>query len=120
MDRRRAAVAGCVLVITAVLLGAACAARGGEGVEVVSGGVLFRVRQPSASSMAVAGDFNGWSQTTHPMVRSGAVWTCVIALPPGEHLFMYVVDGTSWMTPAHATEVVPDGFGGWNGRVVVP
>jgi hypothetical protein len=48
------------------------------------------------------------------------MWTSVIALPPGEYLFMYIVDGTSWMTPPNAAEVVPDGFGGRNGKVVVP
>ena len=105
--------------LVALMSIAACAATLREEVRVVSNGVRFQVRR-TASSIAVAGDFNGWSRTAHPMARSGEMWTCLIPLPPGEHLFMYIVDGTSWMTPPNAAEVVPDGFGGWNGKVVVP
>jgi 1,4-alpha-glucan branching enzyme len=101
------------------LLSTGCAATLEEGVQLSPEGVRFRIRQPEAKSVAVAGDFNGWSPAAHPMVRVGEFWTCLIPLPPGEHAFMYVVDG-SWVTPPNAAEVVPDGFGGFNGKVVVP
>jgi 1,4-alpha-glucan branching enzyme len=83
--------------------------------------VRFSLEQPAAHAVAVAGTFNGWSRTAHPMTRDGARghWTAVIALPPGEHLFMYVVDG-AWVTPPQATDFVDDGFGARNGVVVVP
>ena len=109
---------GCV--IAALLSIAGCAAALREEVRVARDGVRFQVRRADASSVVVAGDFNGWSPTAHPMRRAGDMWTSVIALPPGEYLFMYIVDGTSWMTPPNAAEVVPDGFGGRNGKVVVP
>jgi len=109
-----------MLLIAATLSGAACAAGLQEGVRLSPEGVRFQVRQPAATAVAVAGDFNGWSPSSHPMTRSGELWACLVALPPGEHLFMYVVDGVSWITPPNAAEVVPDGFGGWNGKVVVP
>jgi 1,4-alpha-glucan branching enzyme len=107
-------------VIAALLSIAGCAAALREEVRVARDGVRFQVRRADASSVVVAGDFNGWSPTAHPMRRAGDMWTSVIALPPGEYLFMYIVDGTSWMTPPNAAEVVPDGFGGRNGKVVVP
>jgi 1,4-alpha-glucan branching enzyme len=107
----------CLMVV--VLLVAGCAATLSDGVRVMPDGVRFQIRRPGAASVAVAGDFNGWSPTAHPMTRSGDLWTGTIAVPPGEHLFMYVVDGT-WVTPPNVAEVVPDGFGGSNGRVVVP
>lgn len=47
------------------------------------------------------------------------VWTLVVPLPPGEHLFMYVVDGTQWITPPLADDFLDDGFGSKNGVVVV-
>jgi 1,4-alpha-glucan branching enzyme len=106
--------------IAAVLSIGACAASLREEVRVAADGIRFQVRRPAASSMVVAGDFNGWSATAHPMTRAGDMWSCIIALPPGEHLFMYIVDGTSWVTPPNAPEVVPDGFGGWNGKIIVP
>ena len=109
---------GCA--IAAVMSIAACAAALREEVRVARDGVTFRLRRMDASSVVVAGDFNGWSLTAHPMRRAGDMWTAVIPLPPGEHLFMYIVDGTSWITPPNASEVVPDGFGGQNGKVVVP
>jgi 1,4-alpha-glucan branching enzyme len=108
------------LAVAAVIsLSAGCAAERWEGARVAAGGVRFQMRQPDARSVAVAGDFNGWSQTSHPMTRNGDLWTCVIALPPGEHAFMYVVDGT-WVPPADTVTRVPDGFGGLNGKIVVP
>ena len=103
----------------AVVIALGCAARR-EGLRLTREGVELRTRQPSATSVAVAGDFNGWSTSSHPMTRAGDVWTARVKLPPGEYLFMYVIDGRSWVTPAPAMELVPDGFGGWNGRLVVP
>jgi 1,4-alpha-glucan branching enzyme len=107
------------ILVTALAVGG-CAAALRDGVHVRSDTVEFRLRRPEASAVAIAGDFNGWSATSHLMSREGRVWTRRIALPPGEHLFMYVVDGRDWLTPPAAAERVPDGFGGWNGRVVVP
>ena len=104
--------------IVAAVLAAGCAARS-AGIRVRPDGVAFRLRRPAAASVSIAGDFNGWSADAHPMTREGDVWTRSIALPPGEHVFMYVIDGREWVTPPDA-EHVPDGFGGTNGRVLVP
>jgi 1,4-alpha-glucan branching enzyme len=102
------------------LLTAACASRLREGIRVTPGGIQFRVKRAGAVSLAIAGDFNDWSITSHPLTHRDGFWTGLISLPPGEYLFMYVVDGHSWTTPEHAAELVPDGFGGLNGRLVVP
>lgn len=84
-------------------------------------GVRFAVRLPSAQSVAVAGGFNGWSASSHPMTRVGSdgVWFLVIPLPLGEHAFMYVVNGTQWLSPPQADDYVEDGFGNRNGLVIV-
>lgn len=103
----------------AALLGVSCAAGRWEGARLAAGGVRFQLRHQDASTVAIAGDFNGWSETAHPMVRAGDLWTAVVAMPPGEYVFMYVVNGVTWLTP-NVAERVPDGFGGWNGRIVVP
>jgi 1,4-alpha-glucan branching enzyme len=107
-------------IAVVILVCSGCAAERWEGARVATGGVRFQMRQPDARSVAVAGDFNGWSQTSHQMTRNGDLWTCVIALPPGEHAFMYVVDGMSWVPPADTVTLAPDGFGGLNGKIVVP
>jgi 1,4-alpha-glucan branching enzyme len=84
-------------------------------------GVRFVLAWPDAGSVAVAGSFNQWSPASHPLSqdRSQGTWTLVVPLPPGEHLFMYVVDGTKWITPPLAEDYVDDGFRARNGIVVV-
>jgi hypothetical protein len=47
------------------------ATHGGMGPIPYTGGVAFRVWAPNASSVAVAGDFNGWSGTATPLVSEG-------------------------------------------------
>jgi hypothetical protein len=108
------------LTLTAAVLAAACATGRWEGTRVAADGVWFQVRRADARMVAVAGDFNGWSTTSHLMTRSGDEWSTRIVLPRGEHVFMYIVDGTTWIAPPNAEDRLPDGFGGWNGRVVVP
>ena len=84
-------------------------------------GVRFVVMNPAARTVALAGSFNGWSTSATPLFRNGkrGLWTVLVALPPGEHAFMYVVDGTQWMTPPLAEYYAEDGFGAKNGVVVV-
>lgn len=77
--------------------------------------------RPEARSVALSGSFNEWSTSLHSLApgRSPGVWTVVVALPPGEHLFMFVVDGAQWVSPPFAEDYVDDGFGSRNGVVVV-
>jgi 1,4-alpha-glucan branching enzyme len=82
-------------------------------------GVRFVFEHGDARSVALAGSFNQWSISSHPMSRAGSSWTAVVALPPGEHLFMYVVDGARWISPPLAEDYSDDGFGARNGIVVV-
>jgi 1,4-alpha-glucan branching enzyme len=84
-------------------------------------GVRFSLVRADAKSVALAGAFNQWSTSSHILVRdpTSNVWTLVVALPPGEHAFMFVVDGTQWITPPLADDFVDDGFGAKNGVVVV-
>ncbi len=84
-------------------------------------GVRFVLLQPDASTVALAGTFNHWSITTHPLSQdpSSGAWAALVPLSPGEHLFMYVVNGTKWLSPPAAEDYVDDGFGARNGVVVV-
>jgi 1,4-alpha-glucan branching enzyme len=84
-------------------------------------GVRFELVHPEARSVTLAGSFNQWSTSSHPLSRRGSsgAWSVVVALPPGEHLFMYVVDGSQWISPPLADDFADDGFGARNGVVVV-
>jgi 1,4-alpha-glucan branching enzyme len=64
--------------LTAVALAGAAfgqaSTRPGVGAVPYSGatsGVTFRTWAPNASSVNVAGSFNGWNTTTHPLVAEG-------------------------------------------------
>jgi 1,4-alpha-glucan branching enzyme len=88
---------------------------------VTPAGVRFMLTDPDAQSVALAGSFNQWSTSSHPLVRerSSAVWSVVVVLPPGEHLFMYFVNGARWVSPPRAEDYADDGFGSRNGVVFV-
>ena len=108
--------------IVATIVSASCAGRISPAAPVVTpAGVRFVVMSPKALSVTLAGSFNQWSTSSHPLAREGSrgAWTIVVALPPGDHLFMYVVDGTQWISPPLAEDYVEDGFGAKNGVVVV-
>ena len=106
--------------VLAATVSAACATlRAPEAPAVTPAGVRFVLRHPQAQKVSLAGSFNQWSESSHPLARSSGVWTIVVALPPGEYAFMYVVDGREWLTPPAARDYVDDGFGSRNGVVVV-
>jgi len=90
--------------------------------QVTSAGVRFSLVHANAKNVALAASFNQWSAVSHPLSRvlTSAIWEVVVPLPPGEHLFMFVIDGTQWVTPPLADDFVDDGFGAKNGVVVVP
>jgi 1,4-alpha-glucan branching enzyme len=108
------------IVIAMACASCATAARQSPPVP-APGGVRFVLVRPNARSVALAGTFNEWSTTVTPLSRQGTrgVWTVVVPLPPGEHVFMFVIDGSQWITPPLADDYVDDGFGAQNGVVIV-
>ena len=111
--------------LLATLSAFACAGRARIGVPtapvMTPAGVRFVLVNAEARSVALAGSFNQWSSSSHPLApeKSRGAWTLVVPLPPGEHLFMFVVDGTNWISPPLAEDYVDDGFGARNGVVIV-
>src|SRR5881394_1712796 len=52
----------------------------GMGALAYDGGVAFRVWAPFASSVSVAGTFNGWSPTASPLAHEGGgYWSTDVA-----------------------------------------
>jgi glycosidase len=73
-------------------------------------------------SVAVAGDFNGWSKDATPMTRGGdGVWAATVKLTEGVHLYKFVVDGDRWVNDPNADKAleVDDGHGGKNSGVLI-
>ncbi len=83
--------------------------------------VQFVLEAPGAQSVALAGDFNGWTpQLLLGDPDSDGVWTGRVALKPGVHQYMFVIDGSQWETDPKADRYVDDGFGNRNAVLVIP
>ena len=83
--------------------------------------VQFLYVAPEAETVAVAGDFNEWSEQGFRLEDpdGDGIWTGQAPLSPGLHKYMFVVDGT-WMTDPQADRYVDDGFGNRNALIEVP
>ena len=91
---------------------------GGDGVEVVY--VQFLLEAPSATSVAVAGDFTDWQPSfTLDDLDGDGVWSGRVPISPGVHGYMFVIDETEWMTDPNAGRYQDDGFGNRNAVLAV-
>ncbi len=50
-----------------------------------------------AQSVHVAGSFNGWNTTSHPMRLEDGTWVADVRLPAGRHAYKFVIDGGQWL-----------------------
>jgi 1,4-alpha-glucan branching enzyme len=87
----------------------------------VAGGMRFSLLAPDAKQISLVGSFNGWAEgaTQLKMSDGTGLWSVDVPLGEGEYTFMYLVDGTEWVTPPLAEDFVTDGFGQTNGVVIV-
>lgn len=94
--------------------------RGGESGADRSVYVQFVVESQTAETVHLVGDFNEWQPTLALEDADGdGVWTGRIALEPGVHQYMFVIDGADWMTDPNASSYQDDGFGQQNAVVAV-
>ena len=68
----------------------------------------------SAERVSVAGSFNGWNSERVSMHVEEGVWSAVLVLPAGSYEYMFIEDGTRWVTDPLAPRTREDGFGGRN------
>lgn len=65
--------------------------------------IAFSFRAPWASSVFLAGCFNGWDRHATPLhQQDDGTWTCTISIQPGEHEYRFVVDGEWQNDPLNA------------------
>ena len=56
-----------------------------------------------AQRVSLVGDFNDWTGTSTPLTRlESGVWTVSVPLPPGRHVYAFLVDGTLLMADPRA------------------
>lgn len=93
-----------VLVLAAALVSASGqSSRPGWGAtpyaDASGTGVTFRLWAPQATNVTVAGTFNSWSSTAHPLTLESTntgVWSRDVTSARTNHSYKYVVNGTQW------------------------
>jgi glycosidase len=76
--------------------------------------VTFRHKAPGASSVALAGSFNGWNTNQNTMAKKGDEFVATLVLPDGEHEYKFVVNGSEWKHDPLNPVGMDDNNGGQN------
>jgi hypothetical protein len=76
----------------------------------------LRIGDSKAHTVAIAGDFNGWSPQANLLEDpdGDGIWTATLDLEPGRYEYMFVLDGEKWFPDPNALRYVKDGFGNKN------
>ncbi len=81
--------------------------------------ISLELVQPGAHKVCVAGSFNEWKPDSTPLrAVGGGRWRGDLALKPGRHEYLFVVDG-QWLPDPNATETVSNPYGGKNSVLTV-
>lgn len=81
--------------------------------------VSLELVKPGAKRVCVAGSFNGWKPEKTPLVqKDNGRWVGDLAVNPGRHEYLFVVDG-QWLPDPNAKESVQNPFGGRNSILTV-
>jgi 1,4-alpha-glucan branching enzyme len=74
----------------------------------------FRMFDPDAQRVLLAGDFTEWQKGAIPMKAGGnGLWSATVNLAPGTHSYLFIVDG-EWCEDPECTLRVTNPFGGQN------
>lgn len=118
-----AAALGCMAVgaaATAVATGTMRLERPPQVAAATAPRVRFTLTAPSATTVSIVGDFNGWTDGSLPMRRSsdGRTWEIEVPLAPGRYAYSFVVDGRLERDP-RAPQAGGDDFGSPSSIVMV-
>lgn len=82
--------------------------------------VQFMLVAPTASRVALVGEFNDWDASATPMARAaGGAWQVALPLASGRHVYAFVVDGSSWVADPQAPLAPERWFGTANSVLLV-
>ena len=66
---------------------------------------------PTAHRVSIVGDFNDWNGSATPLALDHGAWTITVPLPPGRHVYAFVVNGDRWIRDPRAAEAIDNDFG---------
>jgi len=74
---------------------------------------------PTAQRVSIVGDFNDWNDSATPLTLDHGVWTITVPLPPGRHVYAFVVNGDRWIRDPRAPQATDNDFGRPGSVIVV-
>lgn len=91
-------------------------AQAAAGIQAEQVWTRFVYLDENAESVAVAGDFSDWEpvELSRETLNGEQVWTGLVPMSKGENKYMFVKDGSEWVTDPLATTYENDGFGNRN------
>ena len=79
----------------------------------------FSLSAPQAQSVFVAGDFNQWNPSSHPLkMDAQGVWRILLILNPGQYEYRFFVDG-EWQNHPNCISSGENPFGTSNSLKIV-
>jgi serine protease AprX len=89
--------------------------------RIENGRLMFVFHDDSAHSVAVAGDFNGWSHIATPLKRNeSGLWSTEIKVQrAGRFEYKFIINGQRWLEDPSNGMKVPDNYGGLNSVLVI-
>jgi len=93
--------------------------------QVDKGKILFRYYSPSAKTVTVAGEFNGWefkqdqSRTVYLKKNEKDIWEALVSMGSGRYHYKFVIDYQSWVLDSNNPLTEDDGTGNLNSLIIV-
>ena len=83
--------------------------------------VQFVLDAKRATSVAIVGDFNGWDGRATPLGRDSTtgVWSALVDVRPGRHLYAFLVDGKTLTLDPNAPRAKDSDYGTEQSVVIV-
>jgi len=74
----------------------------------------FSLSAPQAKSVFIAGNFNQWNLSSHPLKQDkNGVWKISLPLGPGRYEYRFLVDG-HWQNDPDCSSFIENPFGTLN------
>ncbi len=78
----------------------------------------FVLYDPSAAQVEIAGSFTAWQKVELEPLHKSGYWEINLAIPPGDHSYTYILDGSRKVADPTAAVSEFDDFGGQNSILV--
>jgi len=81
--------------------------------------VTFKLNNPDAREVFLAGSFNNWNPSARPLKKDAkGVWKTIMMLPRGTYEYRFVIDG-QWIDDPDSSEKQLNEFGSYNSILTV-